>query len=121
MAVACMAGAAAATPRFAMYYDQWHTTPAPKDNTAGITHVITAFADPLLFITNPAGTYTPFVDPRGFRAFFDEGTKMCLAIGGWDFTAGFSAGQKTEETRALFASNVASTLEAHGYDCVGAY
>ncbi|TGJ80456.1 hypothetical protein E0Z10_g8303 [Xylaria hypoxylon] len=113
-----MVGVAIAAPRFAMYYDQWHTAAPSKDITAGITHVITAFADPLLFTTDTARSFSPFVDSRSLRVSFDEGTKMCLAIGGWGFTAGFSAGQKTEETRALFAKNVAATLDAHGYDCV---
>ncbi|KAI0865875.1 glycoside hydrolase family 18 protein [Xylaria cubensis] len=115
---ASIASCAAAAHRFAMYYDQWHTASPSKDIAAGITHVVTAFADPLSFTTDPAGSYTPFVDPSGLRASFDEGTKMCLAIGGWGYTAGFSAGHKTEETRALFAKNVAATLETHGYDCV---
>ncbi|KAI1308821.1 glycoside hydrolase family 18 protein [Xylaria venustula] len=110
--------AAAAAPRFAMYYDQWHTASPSRDTTVGITHVITAFADPLLFTTEPAGSYSPFVDPKGLRASFDEGAKICLAIGGWGYTAGFSAAQKTQETRALFAKNVASVLDSHGYDCV---
>ncbi|KAI0442162.1 glycoside hydrolase family 18 protein [Xylaria telfairii] len=118
IATASMASVAAAAPRFAMYYDQWHTASPSGANTAGITHVITAFADPLFFTTDPAQTYTPFVNPSCLRAAFDEGTRMCLAIGGWGYTAGFSAGQKTEETRALFAKNVAATLDAHGYDCV---
>ncbi|KAH8163074.1 hypothetical protein CIB48_g5157 [Xylaria polymorpha] len=121
VAAASLASVAAAAPRFAMYYDQWHTASPSKANTAGITHVITAFADPLIFTTDPAQPYTPFVDPSGLRASFDEGTKMCLAIGGWGYTAGFSAGQKTEETRALFAKNVAATLDAHGYNCVDDY
>lgn len=119
VAAASMASVAAAAPRFAMYYDQWHTSAPSKANTAGITHVITAFADPMLFTTDPASPFTPFVDPAGLRASYDEGTKMCLAIGGWGYTAGYSAGQKTEETRALFAKNVAATLDAHGYDCIG--
>ncbi|KAI1753228.1 glycoside hydrolase family 18 protein [Xylaria castorea] len=118
VAAASLAGVTAAIPRFAMYYDQWHTASPSKDNTAGITHVITAFADPLIFTTNPAGPYTPFVNPNCLRASFDKGTQICLAIGGWGYAAGFSAGQKTEETRALFAKNVAATLQGHGYDCV---
>jgi len=118
-AVASMAGVAAAAPRLAMYYDQWHTTSPSKDAMAGITHVITAFADPLVFNSDPPQPFTPFVDPATLRGSFDDGAKMCLAIGGWGLTAGFSAGQKTEETRALFAKNVAATLDNLGYDCVG--
>ncbi|KAI3335122.1 hypothetical protein F4824DRAFT_511317 [Ustulina deusta] len=57
VAAASIAGVAAAAPRFAMYYDQWHTASPSKENTAGITHVLTAFADPLMFTTNPAGYY----------------------------------------------------------------
>ncbi|KAI1825584.1 glycoside hydrolase family 18 protein [Xylaria intraflava] len=117
-AAASMASVAVAAPRFAMYYDQWHTTLPQKSDTAGITHVITAFADPQLFNTNPAGTFTPFVDPNTLRASFDTNTKMCLAIGGWGFTAGYSAAQQTNDTMTLFAKNVAAVLDAHGYDCV---
>ncbi|KAI0490996.1 glycoside hydrolase family 18 protein [Xylaria cf. heliscus] len=115
---ACIAGVAAATPRFAMYYDQWHPASPTKDQTAGITHVITAFANPMNFTTNPAQSYTPFVGPNCLRKSFDEGTRMCLAIGGWGLNAGFSVAQKTEQTRSLFAKNVAAALDAHGYDCV---
>ncbi|KAI1438319.1 family 18 glycoside hydrolase [Xylaria sp. CBS 124048] len=118
VAAAGMAGMATATSRFAMYYDQWHLSMPQKGNLVGITHAITAFADPLLFTTSPPGPFTPFVDPNTLRASFDAGTKMCLAVGGWGFTAGYSAAQGTNESRALFAKNIADTLVAHGYDCV---
>ncbi|KAI2603956.1 glycoside hydrolase family 18 protein [Hypoxylon fragiforme] len=110
--------AAAATPRFAMYYDQWHTASPNKAQMAGITHVITAFASTTLFTSDPPGTYTPFVDVATLRSQFDDGTKICMAIGGWGDTAGFSVGQKDDASRKLYAKNVASTLESHGYDCV---
>lgn len=112
------ATAAAAAPRFAMYYDQWHSASPTKDQTAGITHVITAFASTTLFTSDPPGTYSPFVDVASLRSQFADGTKICMAIGGWGDTAGFSVGQKTDESRKLYAKNVASTLNSLGYDCV---
>lgn len=111
--------AAAAAPRFAMYYDQWHTASPTKAQTAGITHVITAFAGTTLFTSDPAGSYSPFTDVATLRTQFDEGTKICMAIGGWGDTAGFSVGQKTDASRKLYAKNVAATLDRLGYDCVG--
>lgn len=112
--------AAAAAPRFAMYYDQWHTASPSKAQTAGITHVITAFAGTTLFNSDPAGSYAPFVDTATLRTQFDDGVKVCMAIGGWGDTAGFSVGQKDDASRKLYAKNVASTLDSLGYDCVGA-
>ncbi|KAI4859925.1 glycoside hydrolase family 18 protein [Hypoxylon rubiginosum] len=112
------AAAAAAAPRFAMYYDQWHTASPSKDQMAGITHVITAFAGTTLFTSDPAGSYAPFVDAATLRTQFDEGTKICMAIGGWGDTAGYSVGQKDDASRKLYAKNVASTLDSLGYDCV---
>jgi len=52
------------------------------------------------------------------RAMFDEGTKVCMAIGGWGDTDGFSVGAATDVSRKLFAKNVATTVERLGYDCV---
>lgn len=113
--------AAAAAPRFAVYYDQWHPSSITKDQTAGITHVITAFAASTLFNSDPPQAYTPFVDVATLRSLFDEGTKVCVAIGGWGDTAGFSVGQKDEASRQTFAKGVAATIASLGYDCVGVY
>ncbi|OTB04396.1 glycoside hydrolase family 18 protein [Hypoxylon sp. CI-4A] len=110
--------AAAATPRFAMYYDQWHTASPSKDQTAGITHVITAFAGTTLFNSDPPQAYTPFTDVATLRSQFADGTKICMAIGGWGDTSGFSVGQKDETSRQTYAKAVASTLDSLGYDCV---
>jgi chitinase len=55
------------------------------------------------------------------RTLFDDGTKVCMAIGGWGDTAGFSTGSATDETRKKFAKNVAKAVTALGYDCVGEY
>ena len=118
-AMVALAGPAAAAKRFAMYYDQWHTAQPSKANTAGITHVITAFAGSTLFNSDPPGWYSPFIEPANLRPLFDPGVKVCMAIGGWGDTAGFSVGQKTDASRKTYAKGVASMLTQHGYDCVG--
>jgi chitinase len=121
MIAATMASTATAAHRFAAYYDEWHPNLPTKDTTAGITHVYISFADPAVFNTDPLGWYAPFQDPGTLRASFDDGTKMCLAIGGWANSAGYANAHKTDATRALFAKNVAAVLDAKGFECVGAY
>lgn len=64
------------------------------------------------------GQYTPFMTVESVRALFDDGTKVCMAIGGWGDTSGFSAGSQTEQTRQTYAKNVAAEVERLGYDCV---
>ncbi|KAJ4317226.1 hypothetical protein N0V84_007445 [Fusarium piperis] len=116
---AALATAATAAPNYIFYFDQWHTANLPdKSQTAGVTHVITAFANSSLFAAEPAGKYEPFMPLDDIRALFDDGTKICMAIGGWADTAGFSAGAKSDKTRKSFARNVANTLARLGYDCV---
>lgn len=98
---------------------RYHTDVLPNNTlTAGITHVITAFANSSLFASDPVGEYTPFKDLTSVRQMFDNGTKVCMAIGGWGDTEGFRAGLATNESRALYASNIATTLDNLGYDCV---
>ena len=89
-----------------------------KNVTAGITHVIMAFANSSLFTTDPGGEYVPFKPVSAVRAMFDLGTKVCMAIGGWGDTDGFSAGAATDASRKLYANNVAATVKRLGYDCV---
>ena len=88
-----------------------------KDITAGITHVITAFAPSTTF--NEDGTYTPFKPLDEVRALFDDGVQVCMAIGGWGDTSGFGAASATDKSRKTFADNVAKTVDRLGYDCVG--
>jgi GH18 family chitinase len=103
-----------------MYYDQYHTTALPdKTLTAGITHVITAFANSSLFTSSPPGEYTPFQPLSEVRSMFDAEVKCCMAVGGWADTAGFGLGSKNDTTRRLFAKNIAITLDRLGYDCIG--
>ncbi|KAG8160986.1 hypothetical protein KVR01_009250 [Diaporthe batatas] len=117
-AVGAAAGSASA-PRYSLYFDQYHTEVLPnKTMTAGITHVITSFANSSIFASDPVGTYTPFMPIPDIRAMFDNGTQVCLAIGGWGDTLGFRQGLATEESRSLYASNIASIMDTHGFDCI---
>ncbi|KAM4065545.1 glycosyl hydrolases family 18 domain-containing protein [Hirsutella rhossiliensis] len=114
LAAATTAGAA----RFAMYFDEWHKTTLPsKEQTAGVNYVITAYAMSDVF-TN--GTdYAPFMPLDQIRALFDQGTKVCMSIGGGgDKTGGFSAAIASDEARGNFAKNIASTADKLGFDCV---
>ncbi|EFX05142.1 glycoside hydrolase, family 18 [Grosmannia clavigera kw1407] len=107
------------SPRYSMYFDQYHTDVLPnKTMTAGITHVITAFANSSLFTTNPVGEYTPFKPLSEIRAMFDHDVTISMAVGGWGDLAGFRVGVASEESRALYASNIAATLNRLGYDGV---
>ncbi|PMB63785.1 Chitinase 1 [Beauveria bassiana] len=118
--LALLAGAtiaAAAGPRTIMYFDQYHTTTTPpKDVTAGVNYVITAFAPSTTF--NTGTDYTPFMPLDQVRALFQNGTKVCMAVGGWADTEGFGVAAASEESRKLFAENVAKTADKLGYDCV---
>lgn len=53
------------------------------------------------------------------RKRFSSGTKLMVAIGGWGDTAGFSEGAKDAASRTRYAKNVASMLDANGFDGVG--
>ncbi|KAI1082675.1 glycoside hydrolase family 18 protein [Whalleya microplaca] len=102
-----------------IYFDQYHRTILPGKNvTAGITHVIMAFANSSLFVPETAGTYEPFMPLSDVRALFDSGTQVGIALGGWADTAGFSAGAKTETSRKAFAENLAKMIEDLGFDFV---
>ncbi|UKZ79240.1 hypothetical protein TrVFT333_006990 [Trichoderma virens FT-333] len=108
---------AMAKPRYLMYFDQWDTQNLPDHSvTAGVTHVTTAFAASTLFTSGEQ--YEPFMPLDQIRALFDHGTKICMAIGGWGDTAGFSAGAQNKTTRRAYAKNVAATVKRLGYDCV---
>ncbi|KAI6779226.1 uncharacterized protein J7T54_007753 [Emericellopsis cladophorae] len=111
------ASGASAAPVFAVYFEQWHTASlSDRATTAGVTHIITAFAQSTIF--NSGTWYTPFMPLDQVRALFDDGTKVCMAIGGWSDTSGFSAGAATEQTRKTYAQNVATIMDNLGYDCV---
>ncbi|OHF04523.1 glycosyl hydrolase family 18 [Colletotrichum orchidophilum] len=112
-------GGTGAAPRYVMYFDQYHTAGIPdKSIISDVTHVITAFANSSLFASKPAGEYKPFKPLNEIRALFNNGTKVCMAIGGWGDNDGFGQGLATNESRYNFAKNVADTAVELGYDCV---
>ena len=85
--------------------------------TAGVTHVITAFAESNIF--TGGSSYTPFMPLDQIRAMFDPDTKVCMAVGGWALSQGFGPGATDEQSRQQYAKNVAAAVEQNGYDCVG--
>ncbi|PHH62914.1 hypothetical protein CDD81_6547 [Ophiocordyceps australis] len=107
----------AATPRYLIYFDEWHTESLPsKEETAGINYITTAFAKSDIF--NTGTDYKPFMPVADVRKLFDDGAKVCMAVGGWGDTKGFGVAAATEESRKTFAKNVATALDNLGYDCV---
>lgn len=89
------------------------------DQTANIDHAIMAFAGTNLFNSDSAPSFKPFEDVETMRKRFSPDTKLMIAIGGWGDTAGFSQGAKDDASRERFAKNVASLLDANGFDGVG--
>ncbi|TQS34354.1 hypothetical protein Golomagni_05265 [Golovinomyces magnicellulatus] len=105
-----------AQARYVFYYDQYHRGVPDEAITKGIDHVILAFAGSSLFTTKPAGNYDPFEDITALRSRFEKGTKIMIAIGGWADTVGFGIAAATEESRKLFAANIADLLEKFDFD-----
>ncbi|KKK12489.1 hypothetical protein AOCH_006590 [Aspergillus ochraceoroseus] len=104
----------AVSARYGMYIDQLTN----RNLTAGIDHVIMAFAESILFTNPTPANYTPFASVESMRARFDPGTKFSLAIGGWGDNAGFDLAVTNDTTRRRFAKNVAQTLDRLGFDGV---
>ncbi|KAL4805588.1 glycoside hydrolase superfamily [Aspergillus unguis] len=109
----------AASLRFAMYIDQYHTQGLPgTDKTQDITHAIMGFAKSTDFNTDSPPAFQPFEPVETMRNRFAPDTKVMIAIGGWGDTSGFSAGAKDEGSRERYAKNVAAMLDSSGFDGV---
>ncbi|KAI8626954.1 carbohydrate-binding module family 18 protein [Xylariaceae sp. FL1651] len=106
--------------RNVMYIDEWHGNPLPARNiTAGITHVIMAFADPLDFMTEP-GPDPPLKPVQEIRSYFANGTQIGISLGGWGaFSTSFSS-VSTADARATFAVNLACWMNKQGFDFIDA-
>ncbi|KAJ5162216.1 hypothetical protein N7492_007608 [Penicillium capsulatum] len=119
LALGLLAAQTAASLRFAMYIDQYHTTALPgTEQTDGIDHAVMAFAPSKLFNSDSTPSFSPFESPDSMRKRFGPDTKLMIAIGGWGDTAGFSEAAKDEKSRERYAKNVASMLDANGFDGV---
>ncbi|KAJ5124162.1 uncharacterized protein N7515_007987 [Penicillium bovifimosum] len=106
-----------AATRFVMYIDEWHVTDLPgSDKTEGIDYAVMGFAPSKNF--NSGSSFTPFESPNSMRKRFSPDTKLMIAIGGWGDTEGFTEAAKTEASRERYAKNVASMLDANGFDGV---
>lgn len=78
-----------------------------------------AFAPSKLFNSDSTPSFTPFESPEKMRKRFSPDTKLMIAIGGWGDEAGFSDAAKEASTRERYAKNIASMLDANGFDGVG--
>lgn len=103
--------------RNVFYYDEEHPhLPDPKV-TADVDHVNIAHAKSSIFTTNPAGEYAPFQNLSSLKAHFKPDTKFLISIGGWG-DIGFRKAAATEDSRKLFASNIAELLKKLSLDGV---
>ena len=81
-----------------------------------VTHVALAFMNSAIF-NEPERTEWPlFTTVEETRQKFAPGTKVMVAIGGWGDTEGFSVAAESDDTRKLWARNVAKMVEATGAD-----
>ncbi|KAI0816528.1 glycoside hydrolase superfamily [Xylaria sp. FL0064] len=105
--------------RNVMYIDLWHSNlPTNRTITAGITHVIMAFVDPKNFSTTEYLPSPPLMSVQDVRSYFDNGTKVGIALGGWgDYSASFSL-VSTKENRTDFSTNLANWMQKEDYDFV---
>ncbi|KXX74281.1 Endochitinase 1 [Madurella mycetomatis] len=115
-----MATSEAAKPPFRciMYFTGQHPVTPPSDQLRHVTHVAVAFMSPGIF-NDPGRTEWPlFTTVDEVRSKFPKGAKVMVAIGGWGDTLGFSVAALTDETRKLFAENVANMVRDTGADGV---
>jgi len=53
------------------------------------------------------------------RSLFVPQVNLCMGVGGYGDSEGFSRAAATPESRELFARNIVATVERLGYDCIG--
>ncbi|KAK3484619.1 glycoside hydrolase superfamily [Neurospora hispaniola] len=104
--------------RCIMYLTGQHPVAPQIDQLDHVTHVALAFMSPSIF-NDPLNQEWPlFTTVHHVRPRFPNHTKVLIAIGGWGDTIGFSVAALNDETRTLFAANVAKMVEATGADGV---
>ncbi|TGJ85141.1 hypothetical protein E0Z10_g3666 [Xylaria hypoxylon] len=115
-----MATTSATTLRNIMYLTGQH--PIVPDDVSlrnPITHVALAFMNSNIFNQEENSASWPiFMSVDEARSKFEPATKIMVAIGGWGDTGGFDTAARTEESRAIFARNVAAMVRDTGADGV---
>lgn len=96
-------------------YSQHPIVPEPA-LVENVTHVALAFMRADTFNQPSPSSWPLFSTVNEIRPKFADDTKIMIAIGGWGDTESFSNAAKTEETRALFAKNVARMVHETGAD-----
>jgi GH18 family chitinase len=81
-----------------------------------VTHVALAFMRAETFNEPGPSSFPLFTTVEEMRAKFAEGTEIMVAIGGWGDTESFSKAAATENSRKVFASNVARMVKETGAD-----
>ncbi|KAI1327869.1 carbohydrate-binding module family 18 protein [Xylariaceae sp. FL0255] len=111
--------------RNVMYYD---VHPYPSNKTSDlddITHVITAFVDPMSFSSKEYSKFKNSSFPTGIptveylrNIFPNNSTKMGISLGGWGpYSLSFST-VSTSDQRDNFAANLADWMDNNSYDFV---
>jgi len=101
-----------------MYLTGQHPIVPSAYQVKEVTHVALAFMNSAIF-NEPERTEWPlFTTVEETRQKFAPGTKVMVAIGGWGDTEGFSVAAESDDTRKLWARNVAKMVEATGADGV---
>ncbi|KAF1837857.1 42 kDa endochitinase-like protein [Decorospora gaudefroyi] len=102
--------------KYIMYLTGQHNVVPQQSLVSSVTHVALAFMRSET-VNNPKQNEWPlFTTIDQVRPKFAKGTVIQVAIGGWANTEGFSTAAKTDESRKLFAKNVAAMLTATGAD-----
>ncbi|KAF2092311.1 carbohydrate-binding module family 18 protein [Saccharata proteae CBS 121410] len=102
--------------RYVMYVDEYHTADLGNSTTtAGIDHAIMAFVPTSDFLTEEGGNFTLFEPIDTFRARFDPGCKIMVAIGGWGDT-NYTYALHNHTMHQRFASNVKKMMDKYDLD-----
>ncbi|KAK3305454.1 glycoside hydrolase family 18 protein [Chaetomium strumarium] len=102
--------------RCIMYFTGQHPEAPPKSQLQHVTHVAVAFMSPGIFNEPGRADWPMFTTVDDVRTKFPRETKVLVAIGGWGDTIGFAVAALNDETRKMFAENVANMVGATGAD-----
>ncbi|KAH9908838.1 glycoside hydrolase family 18 protein [Xylariomycetidae sp. FL2044] len=105
--------------RHIMYLTGQHPVIPNASLSSPITHVAMAFMSSDTFNRPEGDSVWPlFMSVQEARSQFQPHTKIMVAIGGWGDTAGFGTAARSDDSRGLFARNVAAMVSHTGADGV---